>query len=177
MANIPIRMPFMERRKDQLHIAKQPLADDGTTAFFARSFVVASAANPALLTPVLTAGVLCYGWSPDGNHLATPTPRPPDALYGNVHWPFDPRDAQFVINITNNAATIGAGAPALSTILIGEKYGIIRPTTGVATGFQLLNQQDTTNDFFRVVGIYPGQALTDLNGLVLVELIDAVIQA
>lgn len=174
MSNISIRPPFLERRKDNLHITKGPLADDGTTVFNARSFVFANGSN--LLVPVLTAGVVCMGWSADGNHLATPTPRPPDALYGNLHWVFDPRDAQFSINITNNAATIGAGAPALSSILIGEKYGIIRPTTGAATGIQMLNQQDTTNDFFRVVAIYPGQASTDLNGIVLVELIDAVIQ-
>lgn len=174
--NIPIRMPFMERRKDNLHVTKGPIADDGTTAFNARSFVYVNGSN--FLVPVLTAGIVCFGQSPDANHLTTPTPRPPDALYGNLHWVFDPRDAQFVVNITNNAATIGAGAPALSTILIGESYGIIRPTSGAAIGIQMLNQQDTTNDFFKVIAIYTGisQASTDLNGLVLVELVQSVIQ-
>lgn len=162
-------MPFLERRKDNLHIQK-PVQPNGATAFPARSFVKLAA---GILVPCVTADVVCYGWSPDGSHAATD--QPPAALFGQNHWPFDPRDAQFVMNITDAAGNIGQanGAPQLSSAVVGTSYGLFRD----ANGFQMLNTADTTNLFAKVVALYPNQALTDYNGLVLVELVAAVIQA
>lgn len=170
----PIRMPFLERRLDNLQIQKGPFPDDnGTTPFNARSFVVLAA---GIIVPVVTAGVLCLGQSPDASHLSTDIP--PAALYSNRHWVFNPRDCQFIINITDNAGNVGQanGAPQLSEVVIGTRYGLYRNAT---TKMQFLNVDDTTNDFFEVISIYNGisQALTDYNGLVLVKLIESVIQA
>lgn len=165
----PIRMPFLERRKDNLHIQK-PVQPNGGTAFPARSFVKLAA---GILVPCVTADVVCYGWSPDKSHASTD--QPPDALFGQNHWPFDPKDAQFVMNITDGTGHIGqaAGAPQLSSAVVGTSYGLFRD----ANGFQMLNTADTSNLFAKVIALYPNQALTDYNGLVLVELVPAVIQA
>lgn len=165
----PIRMPFMERRRDNLHIQK-PVQPNGATTFQARSFVKIAA---GILVPCVTADVLCYGWTPDESHLATD--KPPVALYGQNHWPFDPKDAIFVMNITNATGLIGqvAGGPQLSAAVVGTSYGLYRN----ANGFQMLNVADVTTLFAKVIGLYPNQALTDYNGLVMVEILPAVIQA
>jgi hypothetical protein len=161
-------MPFLERRKDNLHIQK-PVQANGATAFAARSLVKLAA---GVLTPCVTADVVCYGQAPDASHAATD--QPPTALFGQNHWCFDPRDAQFIVNITNDDGDIGQanGAPQLSAVAVGGKYGLVRD----ANGYQMLNVEDTTALFFVVVAIYPNQALTDYNGLVLVELVPDIIQ-
>lgn len=166
----PIRMPFLERRKDNLHITKGAILD-GATAFEARSFVKLAS---GVLAPCVTDDVVCYGWSPDKSHSATD--KPPDALFGRYHWPFDPRDSQFIMNITNASGAIGAAgsAPQLSAVTIGTEYELYRDTT---THMQMLDVSATTNKFARVVAIYPGQASTDYNGLVLVELVSTIIQS
>jgi hypothetical protein len=165
----PIRMPFMERRKDNLAIQKQVQAD-GATAFPARSFVKLAA---GVLTPCVTADVVCYGQSPDSSHLATDIP--PVALFGRNHWCWDPVQTQFIVNITSGAGLIGQanGAPQLSAVSIGTQYGLYRDAT---TFMQMLKTDDTTNKFFTVIAIYPNQSLTDYNGLVLVELVPTIIQ-
>jgi len=165
----PIRMPFFERRRDNLHIQKA-VQPNGATTFPARSFVYLSA---GILVPVATAGVLCYGWSPDRSKVVTE--RPPDAIYGMNHWPFDPNGAEFVMNISNSSGAIGQAnsAPQLSAAVVGTSYGIYRN----ASGIQFLDVANTTNLFAKVIALYPNQALTDYNGLVIVELLPAVIQA
>lgn len=165
----PIRMPFFERRRDNLHIQKA-VQPNGATAFPARSFVKIAA---GILVPCVTDDIVCYGWSPDSSHAATDVP--PTALFGVNHWPFDVNGALFVMNITNASGHIGQaeGAPQLSAAVVGTAYGLYRN----AGGFQMLDVADTTNDFAKVVALYPNQALTDYNGLVIVELLPAVIQA
>jgi hypothetical protein len=165
-----IRMPFMERRKDNLHIQK-PVQSNAANVFPARSFVKLSA---GAIAACVTADVVCYGQVPDPSHLSTD--QPPVTLYGTNHWVFDPRDAQFVVNITDAAGHVGqaAGAPQLSAVAVGTKYGLYRDAT---TLMQMLNSADTTNLFFTVIALYPNQALTDYNGRVIVELVPAIIQA
>lgn len=163
-----IRMPFLERRRDNLHIQK-PVQPNGATTFRAGSFVKLAA---GILVPCVTADVICYGWCRDESHAETELP--PQALFGQNHWPFDPNSAYFVMNITNAAGDIGqaAGAPQLSAAVVGTAYGIVRD----ADGYQMLNVEDTTTLFGKVVALYPNQALTDYNGLVLVEVLKDVVQ-
>src|SRR6266446_9500572 len=97
----PIRMPFLERRKDNLHLQK-PVQSNGATAFVGRSFVKLSS---GVLVPCVTADVLCYGWCPEPSRLSTD--QPPVTLYGQQHWPFDPEQCDFVMNITDNAGHVG----------------------------------------------------------------------
>jgi hypothetical protein len=167
----PIRMPFLERRKDNLHIQK-PVQPNGAATWPARSFVKLAA---GVLTPCVTADTVCYGWAPEPS-LGTPATPPPGSLYGLNHWPQDPSGpAQFVVNITDGSGHIGQanGAPQLSALAIGTSYGLYRDGNGI----QYLNTADTTNLFFKLVALYPGQALTDYNGLALVEIVAAAIQA
>src|SRR6266404_765334 len=128
----PIRMPFLERRRDNLHIQK-PMQANGATAFPARSFVKLSA---GVLVPCVTADVLCHGWCPEPSRLSTD--QPPATLYGQNHWPHDPVDAVFIVNITNGAGNVGqaAGAPQLSAVTVGTEYGLYRDAT---TFMQMLN--------------------------------------
>jgi hypothetical protein len=169
MADTPIRMPFLERRRDNLAIQKQVQANSATT-FPARSFVKLSA---GALVPCVTADVLCFGWCADSSKLSTD--QPPVTLYGQNHWAFDPKDSQFIVNITSGAGLVGqaAGAPQLSAVSVGTEYGLYRDAT---TFMQMLKTDDTTNKFFRVVAIYPNQSLQDYNGLVLVQIVDAALQ-
>lgn len=166
--NTPIRMPFLERRRDNLHIQKgvQP---NGATAFPAHSFVKLAA---GILVPCVTADVVAYGWCPDASHAATDVP--PTALFGQNHWPFALNDSQFVMNITDSSGHIGqaTGAPQLSAAVVGTAYGLYRD----ANGYQMLDVANTTNLFAKVVQLYPNQALTDYNGLVIVEILPAVLQ-
>lgn len=166
----PIRMPFLERRKDNLHIQKS-VQPNGAATWPARSFVKMAA---GVLTPCVTADVVIYGWCSEPS-LGTPATPPPGSLYGLNHWPQDPSGpSQFVVNITNNAGNIGqaAGAPQLSAVAIGTSYGLYRDGNGV----QYLNVQDVTNLFFKVIALYPNQSTTDYNGLVLVEIVAAAMQ-
>lgn len=160
----------MERRRDNLQIVKG-VQVNGATAYPARSLVFLSA---GALTPVLTAGIVCYGWCPDVSHLSTDIP--PTALYGQNHWCFDLQHAQLVMNITDGSGHVGQanGAPQLSAVSIGTQYGIYRDAS---TFMQMLNSADTTNKIFTVVALYPNQNLTDYNGLVIVELVPSTIQA
>lgn len=167
----PIRMPFLERRKDNLHIQK-PVQPNGATTWPARSFVKLAA---GVLTPCVTADTVCYGWCSEPS-LGTPAQAPPASLYGLNHWAQDPSGpTQFIVNITDASGHIGQAnaAPQLSAVAIGASYGLYRDANGV----QYLNVSDTTNLFFKVIALYPGQATTDYNGLVLVELVLAAIQA
>lgn len=164
-----IRMPFMERRLDNLHVQKGPQPNGGT-AFLARAFVALSS---GVLVPCATAATACYGQAPSASKSSTDMP--PVSLHGNVHWVFNPRDAEFVVNITDGSGHIGesTGAPQLSEVVVGTEYNLYTN----ADGYQMLNVDGTNAKFFRVISIYPNQALTDYNGLVLVRLVDTVIQA
>lgn len=163
----------MERRLDNLHLQKGP-QPNGATAFFARSFVKLAS---GVLTPCVSADTLCYGQSPDESHASTDLP--PVALHGAMHWVFDPKDAEFIVNICDATGNVGEanGAPQLSEVVVGTSYNLFRPTSGLYTGYQMLNVDLTAAPFFKVIAIYPNQALTDFNGLVLVKLVEAVIQA
>jgi hypothetical protein len=181
----PVKMPFLERRRDNLHIVKGPYLNHASTTFLARSFVKLSS---GVLVPVATADVVCVGWTPSASHTYTGSPsgtwpnitgltvtdRPPVSLYEPVHWPFDPKDSQFIMNITDASGHIGEsnGAPTLAEAVIGSEFGIYRDGT---SGKQMLNVDDTSTKFARVVGWVANQASTDYNGLVIVELLAAVI--
>lgn len=164
----PIRMPFLERRRDNLQIQKA-VQPNGATAFPANSFVKLAA---GILVPCVTGDVVCYGWSHDASHAATDVP--PTALFGQNHWPFNLEGCLFVMNITGATGQIGQAnsAPQLSAAVVGTSYELYRD----ANGFQMLNVAATTNKFAKVTALYSNQALTDYNGLVIVEILPAVFQ-
>lgn len=163
----------MERRLDNLHLQKGP-QPNGATAFLQRSFVKLAS---GVLTPCVSADTSCFGQAPGPSHDSTDLP--PVSLHTNMHWVFDPKDAIFIVNITDATGHVGEanGAPQLSEVVIGTSYNILRPTSGTYVGYQFLNVDLSAAPFFKVVGIYPNQALTDFNGLVLVKIVETIIQA
>ena len=175
--NRPIQRPFLERRNMNAQSQKQGRSC-GSNVFPANSLVYLTGGG--LLAAVATAGTAVYGWS-HGPSVAPGTP-PPQALYQNV-YPFDLKDDALIIMSTTNAAGDSANsgnaatAPALSTVVIGQTYGILNPTTGPNAGIQMVNLSDTQNGLVTVVDLYPNQATTDLNGLVLVRIVPTAFQA
>lgn len=168
-------MPFLERRRDNLHITK-PVQPNGATQFLGHSFVKLAS---GVLIAVATDDQICYGWCPEPSFLTTD--KPPTSLYGVNHWPHEIKDCQFVLNITDTSGHVGqsTGAPQLSAVAIGGRYGIYRATSGLYSGVQFLNVSQTTgvNQFFEVVALYPNQSVNDYNGLVLCEVVKEATQA
>lgn len=175
--NTPIRRPFLERRNGNLQEQKTGYTS-AQNVFPANSLVYLTGA--ATLAAIATAGVACYGWS-HGPNVIPGTP-PPQALQQLV-YPFAMTEESLLIMSTTNAAgdagnNAGAAtAPALSTVVIGQTYGILNPTTGPNAGIQMVNLSDTTNGLLTVVALYPNQNTGDLNGLVLVRINKTAIQA
>lgn len=170
-----IFMPDLTRQLGNMNVQKPPVSD-GANSFLAYALVYITA---GALAVVPTAGVLCYGQTPDKSHTATEGQ--PDAPFGQNHYPFDPRLAEFEINIGHADGTdvhVGAAGSAKqrSDVSIGTKYGILTPTTGTYAGVNFLDPTNTTDDFFEVVGFVDGTAATDYNPRVRAKLIEAVIQ-
>ena len=176
--NHPIQYPFLERRTNNAQMQKQGRSCGGNV-FPANSLVYLTAGG--LLAAVPTAGLAVYGWS-HGPSVPVPMPPPPAALYANV-YPFDLSENDMLIMSTTNAAGDSANsgdaatAPALSTVVIGQSYGILNPTEGPNAGIQQVNLDDTQNGLLVVVDLYPNQSTTDLNGLVLVRIVPSALQA
>lgn len=172
-----IQRPFYERRHNNAQTQKAGRSS-GANVFGKNTLVYLTAGG--LLAAVPSAGVACYGWSHGPS--VTPGTEPPLALYQNV-YPFDlSGDALLVMSTTNAAGDApnngtAATAPALSTVVIGQTYGILNPTVGNLAGVQMVNLDDTQNKLLTVVDIYPNQAGTDLNGLVLVRITPTALQA
>lgn len=170
-----IRQPAIVRQFGNMQVQKPPLSD-ASNDFLAGSFVkIASGALAACVTDDL----VCYGWCPDRSKA--PTELPPEAPFGENHYPFSPSDnAEFEINITNGAGTIGeaGGAPQRAAVAIGSSYGILRLTSGAHIGKQMLAADDTTNTLFTVVGFVDGEqgSATIYNPRVRVKVIQSKIQ-
>lgn len=170
----PILQPAIVRQFGNMQVQK-PVMPDGSNDFLAGSFVKISGANIAACA---TDDVVCYGWCPDKSHAATEYP--PDAPFGENHWPFSPADnAEFEINISSGAGTTfgeANAAPQRSDVSIGSNYGIIRAASGPHTGKQFLASDETTATLFTVVGWVEGTAATDYNARVRVKIIPTKIQ-
>lgn len=175
---IPLQQPDLVRQFGNMNVQKPAISDGGNT-FLARSLVYITG---GALAAIPTAGVLCYGITPDKSH--TSTERAPEILprpfgEGELHYPFSPLDAEFEINLaalSANAPVIGAAAQTLAAISVGTAYGINTATSGQYAGMQFLNPADTTNTLLIVVGIPAGQASDDYNPRVRVKIVPSKIQ-
>jgi hypothetical protein len=135
-------------------------------------FVVLTA---GVLAAVASAGVLSCGLCLDASTTVTKA-TPPDNLLGGKHFPVNLEGQRFAISVTDAAGNFGEanGAPQMSEVVIGTKYGIIKLTDGN----HALNVDNTTNLFFVVVekptswnGI--AQDANAYNPVVIVEVIPA----
>jgi hypothetical protein len=151
------------------------LPDSGNTLVAGQFVVLTSGA----LVAVADGEVLSCGQVLDASK-ATTAIDPPYAMFGDRHFPLSLKGSRFAITVTDGSETLteASGAPQLSEVTIGEKYGI---KLVAGTGIHYLDVDNTTNDFFVVVekpanfrGIV--QTATTYNPVVIVEVIAAAIQ-
>lgn len=139
--------------------------------------------SSGLLNPVATDGVLACGYCFEAS-AASAASNPPTTRHNpHIHWPFNVRDVLFLVNITDASGhvTEADGAPQLSEVVIGERYAMNRPTSGTYDKVQMLDVDDTTNDFWEVVAkptLIDGIAnvAATYNGLVIAKIIPSLIQ-
>lgn len=153
----------------------RPPISNGVNTFLAGSFVKRDGAG--LLAACITADVVCIGWSP-GMSVPVGAKRP--QTYWQADYPWSPEGTEYLMNITNAAGVVGAGAPALDSVVVGNSYGLYRWTTGPYTGMQALNVADTTTTLFTVTALgdntFNEAPSTFVNGLVRVRVIPSKIQ-
>lgn len=182
MALIPISMPriYSEFGGVNMTVQKGPISD-GSNSFLALSLVKLAS---GLLAAVASTDVTCYGQTPDASKASTDVP--PAALFGQNHYVFDLKGRIIAVSITDATFRVGATGPSYDgtggtttgvALAPGQRYGILRATTGTYDQYQFLNIEDTTNDFFEIVGPFPDtrQAVTDNNPRVLVKILDSVL--
>lgn len=144
--------------------------------FNRHTFVVVTA---GVLAALASGAVLSCGLCLDASTTVT-KPTPPDNILGGRHFPVNPRGQRFAISVTDASGHYGEanGAPQLSEVTVGEKYGILK----LSDGNHALNVDNTTNDFFVVVEKltqWQGAAQTSAtyNPVVIVELIPEAVQS
>lgn len=123
--------------------------------------------------------------------------KPPFALFGTSHYPFDLRDVILEVTISNaslSGANIGAngvtwagGGTSGVALAPGQQYGLITLTSGTYSGYQFLDVTETTAKIFEIVALAPwaatntpggrvAQATTDNNPRVWVKMMPASLQ-
>jgi hypothetical protein len=191
MAIAQIAMPFIrhERTGSSPAVQKVAVPEKATPETWLAGALVqlTAGAVPATLTVCPTAGVLCFGQSPDaakGSSTPSNLLTPPYTLFGLNHFVFDVKDRIIEINAaaaltnvgTTNGVTWAGGGTGGVALAAGQKYGLLTGTTGTYNKYQFMDVTNTTNLFFEVVGLAPFQSVDDNNPRVLVKILDAVLQ-
>lgn len=148
---------------------------DASNTFLAHNFVVLTS---GALVAVASAAVLTCGLVLDASKASTAVD-PPYSMFGDRHFPVNPRRQRFAVSVTDTSGHYGEadGAPQMSEVVIGTNYGIIK----LSDGTHAMNVDNTTQDFFVVVEkptVFNGvpQDADTYNPVVIVEILDAVIQ-
>lgn len=127
------------------------------------------------LAECASAATLVYGLTPDSSKLSTDSPV--DAIWGQNHSCISPEPDKnrFVVNISNNGQLIGSGTTTQANVTIGESYGLLLGT-GTYDGYNFLNVDNTTNDFFKVESYYTLDGTDAYNGRVICSINRTIIQ-
>lgn len=144
-------------------------------SFKAFNFVVLTT---GALVALATGAVLTCGLVYDDSNGNTKV-NPPSDFFGGKHFPLSLEGQRFAVSVTDASGHVGQanGAPQLSAVSLGSKYGIIK----LSNGNHALNVADTTNLLFQVVEIPSKwnsipQDSTTYNPVVIVEVISTTIQ-
>lgn len=166
-------------------VQKDPVVENGTSQTWLKSSFVFTSGTGAsvVLNGLATAGTVIYGLAP-ASAVGTGATNPPATLFGNTHYPFDPRDRIFAINISGSQATIGttngatwAGGGTNGVALApGQQYGNLTPTSGTYANINFLDVSNTTQKVYEIVRLDPGNLTSDNNPRVWVKVIPTVIQ-
>lgn len=176
-------------------VQKDPVGEAASQSWLAGAFVYTSGTGASVvLNMVPVNGTVIYGQSPDAAIGSGSPPvmlKPPQSLFGLMHYPFDPRDRIFAVNLhaggtggtandavigTVNGATWAGGGTGGVALAPGQQYGICVPASGAYVKYQLLDVSNTTNKVFEIVALAPGFATSDANPRVLVKVIPTVLQ-
>lgn len=172
MAVAKIRMPEVVRTKGNMFQQRPPVSD-GSNPIKAGHIVVV--ANGVLRTAIQS-DTAVWGQTPDD--AKAPTDKPPVAFFGENHYCFDLADAEIEINVTDDTGVVGAGGPALSTVVIGSLACLRMGVTAGFTDIQFadIKQPPVGSTVLRIIGIPEGQAMSDTNGRVRVKILPAALQ-
>lgn len=198
MAIDVISMPFI-RQEDRICVQKDAVPEAATQVWLAGSLVFTSGTGAStVLTKAATGQALIYGMSPDpakGSGTNVNLLKPPFALFGLNHFPFDLRDRIIEINIANDSAsgaTVGtvngptwAGGGTNGVALAPGFFGrIVTPTSGTYLDYQFFDVGPTVpasatkvaTHIFEIVALAPGKSVTDNNPRVYVKLLEERLQ-
>lgn len=180
MATAPINFPKLYNDGTRPWATQLPAVTDGSNTFVGGQFVkIATGA----LAPYVADDTAIYGLSLDDSH--TSTTEPYAAPFGEYHNPLSLRGQTFIMNITDGSGTVGSGSTTQADVAIGTLYSA-RYLASVNTSILGLDASDSgtaTKNIFKVVGLYSntlaadGDASTDFNGRVLVQVIESGIQS
>lgn len=196
MAIATIAMPFIrqEAGSNQPAVMKDGVPEINGTSWLPQTLVYTSGTGVnTVLNPCATGAVLCYGQAP-GASKGTNI-RPPDHLFGTavvgantlaVHFPFDVRDrileinashaANFALTGTASGVTWAGGGTGGVALAAGQRYGIMRPTSGTYLNYQFLDVSNVATPLFEIVALAPNQAAGDNNPRLWVKVIPTLIQ-
>lgn len=190
MAIAKVLMPASLRMNQNMFIQSPPVGDGGNS--FKAGALVQIAAGVLVAVPSTTAGLnhasqYVYGQTPDDSKAAGL--KPPEAFFGENHYPWMLKDVELEMNITNAAGGVGdattnngAAGPQLSAVTIGAAYGLRFGATNFAD-VHFVDLSKVTDDgtagnntVVRVVAIVDGQSLADYNGRVRVRILPRCVQ-
>lgn len=180
MANAPINKPRLYTSQGTTFPAVQVAAySDGSNSFEAQTLVKIAS---GVLAAYVADDTAVVGLTPDASK--TSTAEPFNALYGENHNPIALRGQQFIMNITNAAGDVGSGSTTQADVSLGLRYSGVYFASPYTTtlGLDASDVGTATKNIFKVVGLYnssvavDGDASTDPNGRVIVEIIESAIQ-
>ncbi len=195
MAIARIAQPFIiqEGQSNSPCVQKDAVPEIAASNWLAGSLVFTSGVGAAVVLNVVpTAGTLVYGQSPDAAKVST-TPaellKPPFALFGLNHFPFDLRDRIVEVNAvsgtagnavigTANGVTWAGGGTNGVALAPAQKYGLFRASAGTYNLMQFLDVNNTVaaQQIFEIVALAPNQSVNDNNPRVWTKIVEDKIQ-
>lgn len=191
----PISNPFIRNfgGVNQCAVQLPPVTEAATQNWLKGSFVQTTGTGASVVLQVCpTAATAVYGVSPDGAKGTTSPSialQPPNALFGLRHYPFDISEALIEVNAvsgtagdavigTANGVTWNGGGTNGVALAPGLQRGLWRAATGIGALMHFFDVNNSTagQEFFEIVSIAPGMALTDNNPRILVKIVAARIQ-
>lgn len=154
--------------------------DDTTYPFVPGQFLKAVSGT---LRPYVSDDTAIYGLSLDASHSATAEPYA--SPFGTLHNPVALRGNRFIMNISDAAGDVGSGSTTQGDVTLGTLYSGVYLASPYGT-ILALDASDfgaATKNIFQAIAFYnttlasDGDASTDFNGRVIVQILSTAIQS
>ena len=172
MANAPIQRPRLHQTLNGWATQTSSLPDGGNTFTAGQFLKVVSGTLAAYVADDVVLAGLCQ----DPSHTATDEPY--TAPFGENHNLISLTGQRFVMNLTDASGTVGSGTTTQANATLGVLYSA-RYLASVDTGclgVDLADSGTATKHIFKVVALWPQDAVGDFNGRVIVEILPTAIQ-